>query len=175
MNNSNALISENVGREINELMRLFFEANAVCDTIANRMDVQFNLPAASEAFHLNIAHAYPGDSMADDCVGYLSKKMYKAFYGNIPLKDFEYSRLEDYFLELVNIQGRIEEQANKIAAVAEMEHDNSTLDFASAMLSGTIALFSKQAFILYNATKNMENPVSFNRQFASLLIVPIIS
>lgn len=166
-----SIINTSLGSEINELMRLCFSANSICDVIAQRLDIQFSMPKASETFHLKIAHSFPGDLFGDGIVHYLNLRNFPVFYGNVSKYDFYYENISEYFSEFVNIMYDIDKQCSKASDLADQIKDFSAVDFLGSLQSTNIALYIKQAFILYDASNQNNNLVAFNNQFDSLIIV----
>lgn len=140
------LTSEKTLRHIQTLFDMFFQMNAKMDRQVYVLDIKFNCPKLQEFWH-KVSHQFP--LLADKVQDFGSLRGDLFYRGALNTEDKDYSKISDLFYDFVIYISEIEKWCDKCIDIAIENNDKMYEDFLRDFGINTLAVYSKQAIVLY--------------------------
>lgn len=132
------LISDNLVKELDDLVGFCFFLNRILDRGMSLLKVRWNLINLSNVAHPKIAHTIVGNKFADGITDYMAKRNCESKYPATPTGDREYETPLDFFLDAHGEFLEFEDAIKKVIELASDEKDFVTETYLKGILMNLI-------------------------------------
>lgn len=168
------LTSEETLTEVQKLIDMMFQGNAILDNVVYQMNVSpLNTPKLYEFTHFTLSHSLPS-VFADAVSDFMMERNDRIYRGKIEGSNKIYSNIIKCFEDIVDVFEGINNQLSICIDSAIDNNDKPVEDFLRSFLVNVGTPYWKQAKVLLDAINQYdENGIlaSFNKDYESYLII----
>ena len=161
---NNDFISDETIEELYRLVQECFQMNRFWDRAVSVMSVDFAMPVASNAIHLNIAHAYP--LLADRISEILDKVNIKTDYNETVADNSNYSNLTEVFEKAYELTKQLYNHLKEVLASAQAKHESHVV-VALIDFQKLFSEFVAQSILLKDKAKQYSSYAEFDKDFGT--------
>lgn len=152
--------------KLNELLKMFFEANAIFDNIAYSLDCELKCQNTSKSFHQNVAHVIVGDNFADKLSDKMIENSIRPNRKGIETYDKVYDNIIDCFNDVVATFLKLKEYQLELLSVLDGDYEYKSISLIIEEILLDTQKMLKQAYIWQEkAILYQDNVKSFDVRF----------
>lgn len=167
------LTSEETLKEVQLLVDMCFQGNAVLDCIVYAMNTYLNTPKLYEFTHYTLSHALP-TVFADNITDFMMSRNDRIYRGALKGSNKFYNDIFECFEDILEVYTDINNQLSVCINSAIDNDDKPVEDFLRGFLVNVGTPYWKQVKVLLDAINQYKEEgilASFNKDYKSYLII----
>ena len=136
-----SLINDNVNNGLNNIVKMLFDGNRICDRAMSILSVKFAMNNTVKIIHPRLAHLYP--LLADVVSDYQGDRNCLTVYGETPLDQTDYASPTDFFERILDYMTDLESLCYDVLNSAKEDSDMTTVVFLQSFIEILIPVTSQ--------------------------------